>query len=93
MALKRTPEKVDVPGCGLDEGEKHADRGALPGTVRAEEAEHIATVDGEVKVANGPTFAISLAQTEGLKNDIGRHAAIPAGWRGCLDSGRGFGYF
>ena len=57
---------ADGPCSGLSEAEHHEDAGALAGAVGAEEAEHLAFVDGEVDLVHRGERAVALGEPAGL---------------------------
>ena len=54
VAPRVTAEQVDVTLVGAQQPEQDADGGCLPGTVRPEEAVHLARLDPQVEMVEGP---------------------------------------
>ena len=67
FALMRLPcpaEDFDFAGRRLQQAFENFDGGGLPGAIRAQQAETLARIDGQVESAHGLDFAvIGLAQT------------------------------
>ena len=57
----RLPADPNAPGIRHDDAHDHPDRGGLPGSVRAEQPEHGALLDGEGEVLDGFRGAEGLA--------------------------------
>ena len=60
-----------MPADGRQEGRQDAQRGGLARAVRADEAEQVAFVDGEVQPIQGGDVAVEARQAEGLNGGDG----------------------
>src|SRR5690606_33988371 len=65
-ASRIEPEHAHAPRRRLGEPEQHQDRRRLAGAVRAEQPEHLAAPDGQIKRIYGHELAVALTQALGL---------------------------
>ena len=56
------PLTIPSPLAGFEQRGQEADRGALAGAVRADEAEHLAGLDLQVQAIDGLEFAVVLCE-------------------------------
>ncbi len=80
-----------LAGGRQEHAPQHLQRGALPGAVEAQEADHLAALDGEAEIVDGGVLAVVLGQSfdfnhreVGAGEVVGNVGGEPCarGWRG-----------